>query len=193
MKQCVNNLRVNKRRLFFMKKIALITLLVAAIAALALIFMGSGSTEGSANTSYLRVHIRANSNAADDQAVKYQVRDSVVEFLTPTVAACETKKEAIEKISAKIPEIEAVADRVLRANGYTYGARASIREEEFPTRVYENVTLEAGVYDALILELGSGTGDNWWCVVYPPLCFTSGNGNIVYKSKIAEIIRNFFG
>ena len=153
-----------------MKKAGLIILLIAAIAGLAFAFTGSGKAEESANTSYLRVHIRANSNGADDQAVKYQVRDKVVELLTPTVA-----------------------DEVLRANGYTYGARASIRKEEFPTRVYEEVTLEAGVYDALILELGTGTGDNWWCVVYPPLCFTSGNGNIVYKSKIAEIIQKFFG
>lgn len=176
-----------------MKKIGIIILLIAAIAGLSVAFMGSGKKEESANTSYLRVHIRANTNAADDQAVKYKVRDEVVEFLTPTVADCETKQEAIEKISAKLPEIERVADGVLRANGYTYGARASVRKEEFPTRVYEEVTLEAGVYDALILELGTGTGDNWWCVVYPPLCFTAGNGNVVYKSKIAEIIHKFFG
>ena len=58
--------------------------------------------------------------------------------------------------------------------------------------MYDGVTLEAGVYDALILELGTGKGDNWWCVVYPPLCFTGGNANVIYKSKIAEIIRKFF-
>lgn len=176
-----------------MKKLGVIILLIAAIAGLSIAFMGSGKAEESANTSYLRVHIRANSNGAEDQAVKYKVRDKVVEFLTPTVASCETKVEAIEKITEKLPEIERVADGVLRANGYTYGAKASVREEEFPTRVYEEVTLQAGVYDALILELGTGTGDNWWCVVYPPLCFTGGNGNVVYKSKIAEIIQNFFG
>ena len=176
-----------------MKKIGIIILLIAAIAGLSIAFMGSGKSEEQANTSYLRVHIRANSNGADDQAVKYKVRDSVVEFLTPVVADCETKEEAMKTISGKLAEIETVADRVLRANGYTYGAKACVRKEEFPTRVYEEVTLEAGVYDALILELGTGTGDNWWCVVYPPLCFTSGNGNIVYKSKIAEIIHKFFG
>ena len=90
-------------------------------------------------------------------------------------------------------EAEKQADKILREHGFTYGARASLRQEEFPTRVYEDITLSAGVYDALILELGTGEGDNWWCVVYPPLCFAGGNGNVVYKSKIAEIIRNFFG
>ena len=99
----------------------------------------------------------------------------------------------MKKIGAKLGEIERVAARVLRENGFSYGARASLRREQFPTRVYADATLEAGEYDALILELGSGKGDNWWCVVYPPLCFTSGNGNVVYKSKIAEIIKRFFG
>ena len=144
------------------------------------------------NASYLRMHIRADSNEAEAQAVKYKVRDKVVELLTPVVAECKSKEEAMQKIGASLGEVEDVAAEVLRANGFSYGARASLKKEEFPTRVYENVTLEAGVYDALILELGSGKGDNWWCVVYPPLCFASGNGNIIYKSKIAEIIKKFF-
>lgn len=172
-----------------MKKIALIALLLAAIVAVCL---GAGTEKGQ-NTEYLRVHIRANSNAEADQAVKYQVRDAIVEFLTPTVSECSTKKEAMTAVKSKLSAISNVADRVLQENGFFYGARASLREEEFPTRVYDGATLEAGVYDALIVELGSGTGDNWWCVVYPPLCFTAGNGNIVYKSKILEIIKNFFG
>ena len=98
----------------------------------------------------------------------------------------------MEKIGKMLPSAAAEADKVLRANGYTYGARASIRQEQFPTRVYDGVTLDAGVYDALIVELGTGAGDNWWCVVYPPLCFSGGNGNVIYKSKIAEIIGKFF-
>ena len=170
-----------------MKKIAVILLLAAAVVGIALAGMG----QPSAQTEYLRVHIRANSNTETDQAVKYKVRDAVVEFLTPTVAACPTKAQAMQAVEEKLPAISAVADGVLRENGFFYGAKASLRQENFPTRVYESVTLEAGVYDALILELGTGTGDNWWCVVYPPLCFTAGNNNIVYKSKILEIIERF--
>lgn len=173
-----------------MKKVVIIILLTALIAGLTAIFAGNGGQ--AEQGAYLRVHIRANSNSQEDQAVKYLVRDGVVAYLTPTVAECETKEEAMEAIGGKLEEIAAVADKILRANGYGCGARASLREEEFPTRVYEDVTLEAGVYDALIVELGSGTGDNWWCVVYPPLCFAGGNGNVVYKSKIAEIVRKFF-
>ena len=176
-----------------MKKIAVIAVLAAVIIGICFAFAGQGGERPSGeNASYLRVHIRANSNSETDQAVTYRVRDKVVEFLTPTVADCATKEQAIAKIGGKLDEISAVAERELRANGYTYGAKASLRTEQFPTRVYDGVTLEAGVYDALILELGTGKGDNWWCVVYPPLCFTGGNANVIYKSKIAEIIRKFF-
>lgn len=175
-----------------MKKFIVIGLLVALIAGISLAFSGGKKAEADGNAAYLRIHIRANSNGAEDQTVKYKVRDKVVEFLTPIVAECETKDEAIKKINANLSGAEAVAVRVLRENGFDYGARAEIREEEFPTRVYDGATLEAGVYDALIMELGTGTGDNWWCVVYPPLCFGGGNCSVVYKSKIAEIVKKFF-
>lgn len=143
---------------------------------------------------YLRMHVRANSNSAEDQAVKYEVKEAIVEFLMPVAASADDKEEAIALLRARLPEIEEVADEVLAENGFSYTARASVREEEFPTRVYEGVTLEAGVYDALIVELGTGKGDNWWCVIYPPLCFSgeaTGN-NVQYRSRIWEIIRNFF-
>ena len=178
-----------------MKKMILIGLLVALIAGLAIFFAGNAesySTDPADASAYLRVHIRANSNSAEDQAVKYKVRDEVVAFLTPIVAECTTKEEAIKKIGANLDGAERVAEATLNRYGYTYGAKASIRKEEFPTRVYQQATLAAGVYDALILELGTGEGDNWWCVVYPPLCFGGGSCKVEYKSKIAEIIHKFF-
>ena len=173
-----------------MKKIVVVGLLLALIGACCFAFSQKPQTVQTG--AYLRMHIRADSNEAEAQAVKYQVRDRVVSFLTPVVAECETKEEAMKTLEGMLDRIECVAEEVLRANGFSYGAKASIRKESFPTRIYEEVTLEAGVYDALIIELGSGAGDNWWCVVYPPLCFAGGNGNITYKSKIAEIIERFF-
>ena len=178
-----------------MKKLLAIGFLVALIAGLAIFFAGNReeySTNPSDASAYLRVHIRANSNSAEDQEVKYKVRDEVVAYLTPIVAECNTKAEAIEKIGANLDGAVKVADETLKRYGYTYGARASIRQEEFPTRVYDGVTLSAGVYDALIVELGTGAGDNWWCVVYPPLCFGGSNCKVEYRSKIAEIVKKFF-
>lgn len=142
---------------------------------------------------YLRLHVRANSDSAADQAVKYEVKEAIVEYLTPVAASAESKEEAVAALEAALPGIERTANAVLAENGFAYLSRAEIRAEEFPTRVYDGVTLEEGVYDALIVELGSGKGANWWCVVYPPLCFAGETGaNVQYRSRIWEIIHDFF-
>ena len=154
--------------------------------------VGSFSQNTSINEEYLRIHIRADSNEAQAQAVKYYVRDALVEYLTPLVAEYPTRAAALQGVSAHLQALSAVAERVLRERGFDYGARAQLRLEEFPTRIYDGYTLLAGQYMALIVELGSGAGDNWWCVVYPPLCFAAENGqSVVYKSKIKEIIDNW--
>lgn len=149
--------------------------------------------EDSTAAAYLRLHVRANSDSAADQAVKYEVKEAIVEYLTPVAASAESKEEAVAALEAALPGIERTANAVLAENGFAYLSRAEIRAEEFPTRVYDGVTLEAGVYDALIVELGSGKGANWWCVVYPPLCFAGETGaNVQYRSRIWEIIHDFF-
>lgn len=144
---------------------------------------------------YLRIHIRANSNNQKDQEVKYKVKNEVVKVLTPLLSEAETKEEAIKIINDNILLITKTADSVLRENNFSYSSKAEIRSEFFPTRSYGELTLVSDVYDAVILELGSGKGDNWWCVVYPPMCFVPNDGDdgeIVFKSKILEIIKNFF-
>jgi stage II sporulation protein R len=157
----------------------------------AFIYLPKTAVAGTSSTQYLRIHIRANSNTEYDQQIKYTVRDAIVQALTPLVNACATKPQAELVLQQNIPFIEQTANSVLAAYGYSYRSKASLRSENFPTRVYENLTLPEGVYDALIVELGEGKGDNWWCVIYPPLCFTGESavaGNVVYKSKIAELI-----
>ena len=180
-----------------MKRVCIIFLLSIIISLTALGFSGvftaqTALTVQSTQSQYLRIHIRADSNDVNAQAVKYLVRDKVVEYLTPLVAKYETQQEAVEGIKENLVGIERVAQSVLNTHGYKYGAVASVKRERFPTRVYEGYTLPAGDYDALVIELGLGQGDNWWCVVYPPLCFSSATGkNIVYKSKILEIIERW--
>lgn len=147
------------------------------------------------NADFLRIHIRADSNDEADQKVKYAVKNAVVDYLTPYLVSATTKDKAMEIVRRHLSGIEDVCDKTLAANGFNYASRARLTAEEFPDRTYNGLTLEAGVYDALIVELGSGNGNNWWCVVYPPLCFVGGESNgtnqIVYKSKLAEIIRNW--
>lgn len=175
-----------------MKKFCIIFFLSIIISLTAFSFYGCFNGQNTQTDEYLRIHIRAHSNADDAQAVKYTVRDEVVEYLTPLVAQYEDKAAAMDGLEAHLTEIAAVATQVLRRNGYTYGATASVERAEFPTRVYDGYTLPAGEYDALIIRLGAGAGDNWWCVAYPPLCFAATpNTDIVYKSKIVEIINRW--
>ena len=173
-----------------MKKFIALIAAVLAVIGTVLLVKNMGNT-AQADTDYLRIHVRANSNSQTDQSVKYIVKDEVVKFITPYAAQCVDKEKAIEIISGILPEIEEVCDRVLKENGFSYTSKASVRAEEFPTRVYGDLTLESGLYDALIIELGTGTGDNWWCVIYPPLCFTSGTADVRYRSAIWDIINKF--
>lgn len=168
--------------------IGLTLILLAAVSAVALM----GKKDYPVYTEYLRIHIRADSNEREAQTVKYKVKDAVVAYLTPYISECDTKSKAENMIESRLSEIEAVADNVLCEQGFAYKSRAKINNEKFPTRNYGDYTLEEGYYDALILELGSGAGDNWWCVVYPPLCFTDTGAHYVYRSKILEIVRKFF-
>ena len=175
-----------------MKNVCIIFLLSIIISLTALGFSGGFGGADTTTNDYLRIHIRADSNEREAQAVKYLVRDGIVDYLTPIVASCETKTQAIKGVRKNLDGIERKAEQILAKNGCPYGASAKLTKETFPTRVYGDYTLPAGEYTALIVELGEGKGDNWWCVVYPPLCFaTPTGGNVVYKSKILEIIENW--
>ena len=178
-----------------MKKFCIIFLLsvIISLTGFGLIERGLGErATGESGREYLRIHIRANSNDGEDQALKYLVKDKLVELLTPIVADSDTFQKAETAVRQRLASIERVATNVLLQKGYSYGAKASVRRERFPTRVYGEYVLAQGEYLALIVELGKGEGDNWWCVVYPPLCFVGDSGaKLVYKSKIVEIIERW--
>lgn len=132
----------------------------------------------------LRLHIRANSDSASDQSVKLKVRDAVNDFIVKNVRKG-SFAEAYADIGSRLPSIDDVATRVLEDNGFGYGAKSRLSNEYFPTRVYGDTVVPDGYYDALIIDLGDGAGANWWCVVYPPLCY--GEDKFEYKSFFAEL------
>lgn len=171
-------------------KISCISFLIVGIIVLSGI--GLWSYKAQPKKEYLRIHIRANSNLQTDQSVKYEIKDEVVKFLTPYIAECKTKEQAVNMLNANLNNIEKICDKMLKQKGFNYYSKASVKEEEFPLRVYDGLTLEQGFYDALIVELGSGKGDNWWCVVYPPLCFVGQGQSYQYRSKILDVINDFF-
>lgn len=118
----------------------------------------------------LRLHVVANSDSAEDQAVKLKVRDAVLKTLEDVTAAAHNKDEAETLLKSKLEELESTANAVLDAEGVKDRANVTLTAEEFPTRIYDTFTLPAGIYDSLRITIGSGEGHNWWCVVFPSLC-----------------------
>ncbi|MBR2988768.1 MAG: stage II sporulation protein R [Clostridia bacterium] len=155
----------------------------------------SCSVHTNLETRLLRIHIRANSNDERDQAVKMKVKSTVSEYLTVKLDGVTDFNTAYKIIASELDCITAKANATLKANGFNYGANAKLNYEYFPTRAYEDTVVDGGYYDALIINLGSGRGDNWWCVIYPPLCFISNakSNDFRYKSLIKELWDKFFG
>lgn len=168
-----------------MRKIAKIIVLVLTIF-IPYFFVGCDS-----DSQVVRIHIRANSNSESDQRIKLSVRDKVVDFIGDIISDCDTSTQVLNVLESNLKGIENIANDVLKENGYTYSSSASIDYEYFPSRDYDGVTFPSDYYNALIVKLGSGTGDNWWCVAYPPLCFVgenTGSNDIKYKSKLLELL-----
>lgn len=143
----------------------------------------------------IRIHIRANSNSDFDQSVKLHVRDAVTEYLTLKLENCTDKRQATSVLESEKENLKNIADRVLKSYNMEYKASVLLKNEHFPKRVYGEYTFPEGDYDALIINLGTGEGNNWWCVAFPPLCFvpdSTGGESIVYKSWIKEILDKLF-
>ena len=120
---------------------------------------------------YLRIHIIANSNDAKDQKIKYDVKDEIIKFLSPELKNTQNFASASQKIEQELQQISAVVDAVLKNRGATYLSNCFLSVEEIPTRAYDNLILKSGKYQTLIVKLGKAEGDNWWCVVFPNVCF----------------------
>jgi len=176
-----------------MKYISIFSLMILAIIFMITITFNA-QTNFTAPKDFLRIHVRAHSNEVNDQLVKYEIKNKIVEGLTPIIASCSSKQEMIDTIKLHKNEIEQMSNDILLAHSFNYTTSILIKEEYFPSRMYNDTTLESGVYDAIIVNLGEAKGNNWWCVVYPPLCFINQTNNnfIIYKSKILELIEKFF-
>lgn len=140
---------------------------------------------------YIRIHIRANSNLSIDQNIKYKIKDEIVSYLIPYIAKCKTRNDFVTQINLRLGGMEDIANNILKDNNFNYTSKVKFHREKFPDRSYDGTVLKAGIYDAIIVELGSAKGDNWWCVVYPPLCFISNKSqDVMYKSRILEILKS---
>lgn len=118
----------------------------------------------------VRLHVLANSDSEEDQALKLQVRDVVLERATELLEQSADRREAEGLLRGNLLELERIAAEEIKARGYDYPVAVELTDAEFPTRAYDGFTLPAGEYLALRVIIGEGGGRNWWCVVFPPLC-----------------------
>lgn len=117
-----------------------------------------------------RLHILANSDSDEDQNLKYALRDYLLEDMEEAFTGCVTAEDAKQRAKERLPEITKKAQQFIRDSGYDYEITASVENVYFTTRRYGNTVVPAGNYDALRILIGEGKGQNWWCVMFPPLC-----------------------
>lgn len=125
--------------------------------------------------SVVRLHILANSDSDEDQALKLAVRDAVLEQTAGLFGESQTKEQAEQLAAGHLHEIEAIAAAEIARRGYDYPATARVVNRFFDTRVYDGFTMPAGRYDAVQIEIGTGAGQNWWCVMFPPMCLPAAS------------------
>ena len=120
----------------------------------------------------LRFHVLANSDSSEDQDLKLKVRDEVGNYMAVQLADVSSLEESEEVVSSHISEIERLAESVIQEEGYDYPVTASLENCIFPEKTYGEYTFPSGYYEALRVVIGEGEGQNWWCVMYPNLCFS---------------------
>ena len=140
----------------------LITVIVAAVI--------PTEAEGNIYSDTIRLHILANSDSEEDQALKLRVRDKLLLEYGEILSAFESREKAEEELSSLLNEIKDTADAFIAEEGYDYRTTVTLTEEKYETREYEGFSLPAGKYLSLRVIIGDGDGKNWWCVMYPPLC-----------------------
>lgn len=121
----------------------------------------------------IRLHVIANSDTPEDQQLKLSVRDEILARATEILAQADDMADAQLELAAALPQLEQEARDVMMSKGYHYAVSARLEETEFPRKLYEGFALPGGKYLALRVIIGEGAGENWWCVVFPPLCTTA--------------------
>ncbi len=163
-----------------------ISLAVGLFAALLVSFYVQSTQEG-LQEKLIRLHVVANSDTDADQALKLRVRDTVLATAEPMLQTADGATSAAAILTKNLPALVAAAQAQIQAEGYPYTVTASVEQEDFPTRHYEGFALPAGRYEALRLTIGEGAGQNWWCVVFPPLCQGAASGSLETVAKTAGL------
>ena len=181
MKKHLNNIKNSK-----IGMLAMLTILLFIYTSIcAFSYVSAVSTDIS--KSVFRLHVLANSNSDEDQALKYKVRDNLLNYMNNICSNCSSKEEAISLVTEHKDEFKQVALETIKNEGYNYDVNINIGNFEFPTKQYGDISLPAGYYDALRVEIGETKGRNWWCVMFPSLCFIDISSGIVPEESKEEL------
>lgn len=126
-----------------------------------------------------RLHIIANSDSSADQELKLKVRDKIIEYMNTLTSNSSDKKDVISIVNNHLDSFKEIALNTIKENGYNYDVNIEIGNFHFPTKSYGDISFPAGNYDALKIEIGDAIGQNWWCVLFPPLCFVNSSTGVV--------------
>ena len=137
--------------------------------------------------SVFRLHVIANSDSKEDQELKLKVRDELLSYMNIISKDSTSKQEAMQIANEHKEEFTQIAEKVIKENGYNYTVNVQIGKADFPTKYYGDITLPAGTYDALKVQIGEANGQNWWCVMFPPLCFVDVSTGIVPDNSKQEL------
>jgi stage II sporulation protein R len=170
-----------------------VSLFIGTAAALISSYMYSEKVQAGIAGSVIRFHVLANSDSPADQSLKLAVRDKILEKYSSGLGGQNSLDESRKFLLANLREIKACAEEALKANGSTDCVSVSLCETYFPTKTYGDIAFPAGVYEALKIEIGEAAGQNWWCVMFPPLCFVDITHSATtdgVKTDLAEILTN---
>ena len=134
----------------------------------------------------IRSHVIANSNTDEDQALKLKVRDKAIEFVSNSLKESNSLEESRKFIIENKSNIESIAKSVIIENGYDYNVTSSLSRENFPDKIYGDVVFPQGEYEAYRILIGEAKGENWWCVMFPPLCFVDGTKDAIDSTEVVE-------
>ena len=168
----VNAYYKDLKELLFMKKRILILFLTLALL-IGILAVLPVHSESNIYDSVLRLHVIANSDSDEDQALKLLVRDAVLLKSQELLSGISSREQAELIIEQNLEVLRLTAEETVRSNGYGYFVSISLGKEEYPTKSYESCAFPAGEYTSLQIFIGDASGKNWWCVLYPPLCLSA--------------------
>ncbi len=171
----------------FLKKFTLIVILFISFLLICMTTY-AGSVFNNLSSNVFRLHIIANSDSDSDQQLKLRVRDAIIEYMKNSNENSSSKENVISYCQNHLAELKQIAEKVIQENGYNYTVNIEIGNFYFPTKNYANISLPAGQYDALRIKIGNAEGKNWWCSLFPPLCFVDVSSGVV-EDEDAETLK----